>query len=233
MKILSGANQANQPEVTTLKITAISVQKRDKDRVNVSVNGKYRLSLDVFQLVDLGIKVGKEYTDEELIALEDESRFGKLYMRALEYCLMRPHSQRELKDYLYRKTRDSRLKTGEIRKGVSVALTERVFDRLQEKGYISDEKFAAYWVENRNLRKGSSKRKLSAELSAKGVDRSIIERLLSETERDDMTELQKVIEKKRPRYEDDQKFMSYLARQGFGYDDIKAALQNNDEEASV
>ncbi|MDB5179686.1 MAG: hypothetical protein JWN12_318 [Candidatus Saccharibacteria bacterium] len=216
-----------------MKITAISAQKRDKDRVNVSVDGKYRLSLDVFQLVDLGIKIGKEYTEEELVALEEESQFGKLYMRALEYCLMRPHSQRELKDYLYRKTRDTRTKEGTIKKGVSVALTERVFDRLQTKGYIDDEKFAAYWIENRNLRKGSSKRKLSAELSAKGVERTIIERLLGETDRNDITELQKVIDKKRPRYDDEQKFMSYLARQGFSYDDIKTALQNNDDEESI
>jgi regulatory protein len=213
-----------------MKITSISVQLRDKDRVNVSVNGKYRFSLDVFQLVDLGIKVGKEYNEAELVALEDESRFGKLYMRALEYCLMRPHSQRELKDYLYRKTRDTRTKTGDIRKGVSVALTERVFGRLQDKGYIDDNKFAAYWIENRNLRKGSSKRKLSSELSSKGVDRTIIEQFLNETERDDMTELQKVINKKRPRYDDEQKLMSYLSRQGFSYDDIKAALAYNANE---
>ncbi|HEY8992848.1 MAG TPA: regulatory protein RecX [Candidatus Microsaccharimonas sp.] len=229
MKILSGVDQSDGPN---LKITAITAQKRDKDRVNVSVNGKYRLSLDVFQLVDLGIKVGKEYTEEELVSLEEESQFGKLYMRALEYCLMRPHSQRELRDYLYRKTRDTRTKTGDIRKGVSVALTERVFNRLEEKGYIDDTKFAAYWIENRNLRKGSSKRKLSAELSAKGVDRTIIEQFLSETERDDITELQKVIDKKRSRYDDEQKFMSYLARQGFSYDDIKTALANNDAEES-
>lgn len=213
-----------------MKITSISIQLRDKDRVNVSVNGKYRFSLDVFQLVDLGIKVGKEYSEAELVALEDESRFGKLYMRALEYCLMRPHSQRELKDYLYRKTRDTRTKTGDIRKGVSVALTERVFGRLQDKGYIDDNKFAAYWIENRNLRKGSSKRKLSSELSAKGVDRTIIEQFLSETERDDMTELQKIIDKKRPRYDDEQKFMSYLSRQGFSYEDIKTALAHNANE---
>lgn len=231
MKILS--NSDNESEHSLLKITGIKVQVRDKNRVNVSVNGKYRLSLDVFQLVDLGIKLGKEYTEDALVALEEESQFGKLYMRALEYCLMRPHSQRELRDYLYRKTRETRTKTGEMRKGVSVALTERVFDRLQEKGYISDEKFAAYWIENRNVRKGSSKRKLSAELGAKGVDRSVIDRLLSETDRDDMTELQKVIEKKRPRYDDEQKFMSYLARQGFSYDDIKTALQRNDEMEST
>lgn len=216
-----------------MKITAITAQKRDKDRVNVSVDGRYRFSLDVMQLVDLGIRVGKEYTEEELIALEEESQFGKLYTRALEYCLMRPHSKRELKDYLYRKTRDTRMKDGAVKKGVSVALTERVFDRLESKKYIDDEKFAAFWIENRNLRKGASKRKLSSELSTKGVERSIIERLLAETERDDISELQKIIDKKRPRYDDEQKFMAYLARQGFSYDDIKVALANNDEEESI
>jgi regulatory protein len=216
-----------------MKITAITAQKRDKDRVNVSVDGRYRFSLDVMQLVDLGIRVGKEYTEEELIALEEESQFGKLYTRALEYCLMRPHSKRELKDYLYRKTRDTRKKDGAVKKGVSVALTERVFDRLESKKYIDDEKFAAFWIENRNLRKGASKRKLSSELSTKGVERSIIERLLAETERDDISELRKIIDKKRPRYDDEQKFMMYLARQGFSYDDIKVALANNAEEESI
>jgi len=207
-----------------MKITGISIQKKDKNRINVMVDGKYRFSLDVFQLVDLGIKVGAEYSDEELTNLEQESQFGKVYGRALEYSLMRPHSAREVLDYLYRKTRPTRTKTGEMRPGVPTEVTTRVFDRLVEKGYVDDEKFARYWVDNRSLRKGASKRKLSSELSAKGVERSIIERLLSESERTDEDELQKIIEKKRSKYPDDQKFMMYLARQGFSYDDIKSAL---------
>jgi regulatory protein len=211
-----------------MKITSISIQARDKDRVNVSVDGKYRLSLDILQLSDLGIKLGNEYTEEEMKALEEESQFGKLYSRTLEYTLMRPRSQREVKDYLYRKTRDTRTKLGAIKKGVSVQLTERVFERLVQKGYIDDEKFAAFWIENRNQSKGTSMRKLSAELSSKGVDRTIIERLLSETDREDMSELQKIIAKKRSRYDDEQKFMAYLARQGFSYDDIKEALREED-----
>ena len=211
-----------------MKITGISAQVRDSDRVNVKVDGKYRFSLNYMQLGDLGVKVGNEYTEAELVALEEESQFGKVYTRALEYALMRPRSQREMKDYLYRKTRDTLTKVGTIRKGVSTQLTERVLDRLIERGYVDDEKFARFWIENRNLRKGSSMRKLSAELSAKGVDRTVIEQLLSESDRDDSDELQKIIEKKRPRYDDEQKFMAYLARQGFSYDDIKAALSQQD-----
>lgn len=210
-----------------MKITSITIQARDKDRVNVSVDGKYRFSLDILQVGDLGIKIGNEYSEDELAKLEEESQFGKLYARALEYSLMRPHSTREIKDYLYRKTRDTRTKEGKVRKGVSQQLTERVLERLIQKGYVDDKKFARFWIENRNLKKGSSMRKLSAELSAKGVDRSIIDTLLDESDRTDIDELQKIIEKKRSRYDDEQKFMAYLARQGFSYDDIKDVLADD------
>lgn len=215
-----------------MKITSISVQVRNKERVNVSVDGKYRFSLDITQVADLGIRVGKDYTDDELTKLEEESQYGKLYMRTLEYVLMRPHSQREVRDYLYKKTRDTRTKTGEVKKGYSKALTERVFNRLEQKGYVDDKKFATFWIENRNLRKGISSRKLTAELQAKGVDRAIIEELLSQTERSDMQELMKIVRKRSSRYENEQKFIAYLARQGFSYDDIKTALSGGDEESN-
>jgi regulatory protein len=207
-----------------MKITSISAQVRDKNRVNVSVDGKYRFSLDLYQLSDLGIRVGKEYEEDELQTLEQESQFGKLYSRSLEYTLMRPHSAKEVRDYLYRKTRPTRTKTGELRPGVSQAITSRVFDRLVEKGYIDDTKFTKYWVENRSLTKGASLRKLTAELRTKGVESIIIEEALLSSDRTNEDELTKVIAKKRARYDDDQKFMAYLARQGFSYDDIKAAL---------
>jgi regulatory protein len=209
-------------------ITAIGVQARNKDRVNVSVDGKYRFSLDMFQVIELGIKVGRSYDEAELNALEQESQLGKLYGRALEYCLLRPHSSREVKDYLYRKTRPTRQKNGELKKGVSPEITNRVFSRLVEKGYIDDQKFTRFWVENRFVRKGISQRKLVAELMTKGVDNAIIQAELVSSDRSDESELGKIIDKKRSKYPDEQKLIAYLARQGFSYDDIKSALAEDD-----
>lgn len=213
-----------------MKITSVSAQVRNPDRVNISIDGVYRLSLTVMQVVDLGIKVGVEVGDELLEKLEQESSFGKLYQRTLEYCLMRPHSAREVRDYLYRKTKTTKYRqkqTGEIkeRQGASQSVADRVFGRLVEKGYIDDEKFAAYWIEHRNQTKGTSRRKLHAELSAKGVENRIIDSALLLSERTDEEELVKVIAKKQSKYPDQQKFMQYLARQGFRYDDIKTALE--------
>lgn len=207
-----------------MKITAINIQARDKNRVNVLVDGKYRFSLDVFQVGEIGLKVGRDYDESQLLLFETESQFGKLYGRALEYSLMRPHSEREVKDYLYRKTRSSRSKTGEMKPGVAPEIAARVLERLIEKGYVDDQKFARFWAENRSLSKGASHRKLVSELRAKGVDGDIIEQALSESGRNNDEEIQKIIAKKRNRYPDDQKLMMYLARLGFGYDDIKKAL---------
>lgn len=216
-----------------MRITALSAQIRNPDRVNVSIDGKYRFSLDISQITDLGVKVGREVDEAELAELEQEGLFGKLYARTLEYSLMRPRSVREVRDYLYRKTLTTKYKsrhTGEIkeREGYAPTLTERVLDRLIDKGYVDDEKFAAWWVDNRNQTKGSSLRKLRNELATKGVPAQIIDATLDQSERSDESELAKIIAKKRHRYPDEQKFMQYLARQGFSYDDIKSALNDID-----
>lgn len=207
-----------------MKLTAISPQVRDKERLNIFVDGKYRLSLLISQYADSGFRVGDEISEAELAVLESESVFGKVYTRALEYALARPRSVKEMRDYLYRKTRDTRTKNGAIKKGVSETITTRVLERLKDRGYVNDEHFTRWWLENRNVRKGTSLRKLQAELRAKGVETGLIEQLMAAAPRDDKEEIQKIITKKRLRY-DDQKLMQYLARQGFRYDDIREALE--------
>ena len=225
-----------------MKITSISSQVRSPDRINVNIDGKYRFSLDISQVTELDVKVGREVDEEELAELETESQFGKLYARTLEYCLMRPHSVREVRDYLYKKTLTKRRMVAVTRGrakgerklietlGYAPALADRVLTKLQHKGYVDDEQFARWWVESRNLTKGTSLRKLRAELQAKGVASGIVEQVVAESGRSDDDELAKMIAKKRSKYPDEQKFMQYLARQGFGYDAIKSALATADEE---
>ncbi len=207
-----------------MKITDISIQAKNNDRVNISVDGVYRFSLDVFQLGELGMKRGNEYTEEELEALETESLFGKLYARAVEYTMLRPHSSKELRDYLWKKTLDKRGKEGRIKKGYSPALTQRVYERILAKGYVNDEAFTRFWVQNRHQAKGASRRKLISELRAKGIESDVIETVLADVGRNDQDELAKMISKKRAKYPDDVKLMQYLVRQGFSYDDVKRAI---------
>lgn len=187
------------------KITAITAQQRNENRANISVDGKYAFSLDIAQVVELGVKVGIEVSDEKLAELKLASAFGKVYARALEWSLSRPRSVRELRDYLWRKGRE--------RPGVDMEL---VLQRLIDKGYVDDEKFAQHWVENRFVSKGVSLKRLRLELRQKGVADSIVERVLQEGGRDDRAEIAKVINKKRRLYDDD-KLLAYLIQQGFDY----------------
>ena len=217
----------------TFTITDIKQAVKNPNRANIFVNGKYRFSLDIFQLTDLGVKIGEIFDEKEIQNLEQQSEFGKLYALALNYCLMRPHSEREIRDYLMKKTLSKKLrnkKTGEFyeKSGVSKLSVEQVLARLKEKKYIDDEKFARFWLENRNQRKGSSLKKLRAELLQKGVSSVIIEQVFAETSRNDSEEIRKIIDKKAKRYPDQQKLVAYLARQGFSFDEINRALKNED-----
>jgi recX family len=227
-KIKKGSQEATFKDGFFI-ITDIKQAVKNQNRANIFVNGKYRFSLDIFQLTQLNVKIGSKFTKTEIENLEQQSEFGKLYSLALNYCLIRPHSKKEISDYLWKKTLNRKFKnrkTGEFyeKKGVSNISVEQVLSRLIEKKYIDDEKFAKFWVENRNQRKGSSIKKLKSELFSKGVSSDIIEQVLSESNRNDEDEIQKIIAKKAKRYTDEQKLIAYLARQGFSFDEIKKAL---------
>ncbi len=230
MKNLQNKLKRTTSERESFTITDIQQAFKNPNRVNIFVDGVFKLSLDIFQVTDLKIKIGMLLTAQDLLDLEQQSEFGKIYARALEYCLVRPRSEKEVRDYLWKKTLNKKLrkqKTGEIyeKKGVSLESVEQTMARLREKQYIDDEKFARFWVENRRQRQGSSLRKLKAELAQKGVSSQIQELVLAESGRNDSDELQKIIAKKAKCYTDQQKLMRYLISQGFAYEQVKLALE--------
>lgn len=217
-----------------MKITGMTTQTHNPDRINIMIDGTYTLSLTIQQVVDHKLAVGRELDESALDILTQDSLFGKLYMQALAWSLIRPRSRHELEEYLYKKTRPHLVKrrTGEIisRDGVASEIADRVSDELQAKGYVSDEVFARFWIEHRKQKSGVSLRKLRAELAAKQVDASVVNTLLDESDRTDSMELQKMITKKYYRYSDPLKLKQYLARQGFSYQDITDGIKQYEAE---
>lgn len=230
-------DQAARGEAQSHRITDIKQAVRDQNRVNIYVDDKYFCSLDISQVVDLKIKVGKELSDDERAKLKRASEFGKFYQRALEYALMRPRSEKEIRDYLNRKTLNRKVrvknrKTGEYqtreKQGYDKTLVPLVLERLNARGYIDDHRFAELWVENRNVSKGVSVKKLRNELAQKGISHQIIDDVLDNSARNDEDELRKIIARKANRYPDRQKFIQYLVRQGFNYSDVIDVLSLSD-----
>ena len=195
-------------EIYKQKITDLKQGVKNPNRVNVFVDGKFAFSLDVTQVVDFKIKVGKLITPEELLEYQKASEFGKLYQRALEWVLVRPRSEKEAYDYLYKKVYEKKLDKNYI---------NNILEKLKDRKYLDDFKFAEWYVENRFVKKGASARRLKMELMKKGIEKSIIEEILSASDRNDKDEILKIIAKKRAKY-DDEKLIAYLCRQGFSFE---------------
>ncbi len=222
-----------------MKITKIQQQVKRSDRYSIYIDDVYSFSLSDYQLVGSGLHTGKEFTQQELDAFLQESNYGKAYERALNYVMIRPRSEREIKDYLTRtflypkprmyktKTGETRIKKQEVNKESTTCMIERVLGRLQEKGYINDESFAKAWINSRQLTKKSSKRKLEQELMSKGVSSEIIAHSLQGQNELEKENLKELVSKKRrlTKYQDRTKLTQYLLRQGFNYDDIKTELE--------
>lgn len=85
------------------KVTDLRVGVRDENRVNVFLDNKFAFSLTIAQVSDFKLKRGLILTEAEIEKIQKASDFGKLFQRSLEYALSRPHSEREIRDYLKRK----------------------------------------------------------------------------------------------------------------------------------
>lgn len=201
-----------------MEITDLRQGVKKPNRVNVFVDGKFSFSLDIAQVVDLGIKVGLALSAEKLEELKRASEFGKLYQRALEWALVRPRSEKEVRDYLYKKVFERKLDKSYI---------DLIVARLKEKKYLDDTVFAKYYVENRFVKKGISRRRLSLELVKKGVAKEIIAEVLDG--RNDEEEILKMIAKKRARY-DDEKLINYLCRQGFSFELVRNLVRDYEKD---
>ena len=224
-------------------ITNLKQGVKNPNRVNVFGDGKFEFSLDITQVVDYKLKVGKELTAKEFDELKKASEFGKLYQRTLEWVLTRPRSEKEVRDYLVRKLKTSSSGRSSLPSSRGSSLRPRsncgcpsedifqfsqaIIDRLITKGYLDDRKFAEWYVQNRFVKKGVSRKRLQMELMKKGISREIIDEVLNA--RNDEEEILKIIAKKRTKYTDE-KLIQYLCRQGFSYELVRNLVQTYEKD---
>lgn len=182
-------------------------------RYSVFVEGEYVFSLSAEALLDSRFVVGQELTKAELADAKKQSQEDKAYNLSLAYVARRMRSEGELRDYFRRKD-------------YAPELADQLLARLRRLGFVDDVEFARRWVENRRLLKATSAKKLRLELRQKHISDEIVRQALEEEETDERQVLRDLIAKKRKtaRYQDDQKLIAFLARQGFNYDDIKSVL---------
>jgi len=195
-----------------MKVTKLSSQVKNPERVNVFLDGKYYFSLTIDQVLEYKVRRDLELDEQEVKKFEKLSLDGKIRQRALEWLLIRPHSAKEVMEYFKKKNVDTEQAKGWL-------------DEFIARGFQDDYSFAKWWIDQRRA-KQKSQQFIRQELRQKGVDSAIIQSLLSEEREGDVTALGLLIKKKQKqtKYQDAQKLTAYLLRQGYRYSDVVDAL---------
>lgn len=195
-------------------ITALKFQRRNKERVNVYLDGEYAFGLTAIEAARL--REGQVLSEAEIAALKAQDERQRAFDQAVRFLSYRPRSRAEVERYL----RGKRV-AGEV-------ITD-VVERLERANYLDDEAFARFWVENREQFKPRSRRALRYELRQKGMSDQVIAQVLNDL--DDEAAAWRAVEGRLSRWagltrdELRQKMMGYLSRRGFDYEIINSIFE--------
>ena len=200
-------------------ITEISVQKKNKKRCNVYVDGVFTCALDNFTVLKNGLKAGREITTEELEELSFESEKDKALSYAFDYISKYFRTEKQLKDKLYEK-------------GYMRPVVEYVLGKVKEYGYVSDETYAKAYIESGSKKKGM--KLLKYELKGKGVSEEILESFEADDESEEkacFAFAEKFFQKNELSRENKRKLYQRLYSRGFSCDTISAVLDKFSEDS--
>ncbi len=188
-------------------ITAIKVQKRNSQRVNIDLDGEYAFGLS--RLVAAWLNIGDRLSEEKIQSLLKKDAFEIAYQRALDLLNHRPRSEKEIRQRL-------------TEKEFSVEQIDQVVEKLKLAGLIRDENFARLWIDSRKEFHPRSKTLLRYELKNKGIAEEHIDAALEELPADqELASLAASNYIRRLQGNDWETFRKrlsgYLSRRGFSY----------------
>ncbi len=200
-------------------ITALRLQKHNRQRVNIYLDGEYAFALA--HILAAWLQVGQTLNDEKITQLKSEDGQEAAYQRALRLLERRPHTRAEICQNLQKH-------------GIAEDIITYVLERLQTNGLLNDVLFAQTWVEQRRAFHPRSRRALAFELRQRGITPQVIEESLEDTNDEEAAYL--VARKQSRRYqalewtEFRQRMYAFLVRRGFRYEVCAPVIQRVWEE---
>ena len=188
------------------KITAIQVQKKNPNRVNIYLDGEYAFGLT--RIVAAWLHTGQILDKEKIAKLHAEDARERAMQQALLYLSYRARSEKEIRQNLSKHE-------------IPEAVIEETLERLRQNGFANDKQFASAWVENRSTFRPRGRRVLTLELRQKGIADSTIESALEDIDEEALAYeagLKKARKLRVQEWSDFRKKTSdFLARRGFSY----------------
>jgi regulatory protein len=188
------------------KITAIQVQKKNPNRVNLYLDEEFAFGLA--RIVAAWLQVGQELDEEKIAKLQAEDSRERAWQQALLFLSYRARSENEIRQNLSKHE-------------IPDAVIEETLERLRRDGFANDKNFASAWVENRSTFRPRGRRALALELRQKGIDDSTIESALEQVDEEALA--YEAGQKKASKFtlqewsEFRKKMSEFLARRGFSY----------------
>lgn len=205
-------------------ITGISARRRERARFLIALDGAPAFTLGEETLTRAGLQRGDHLdtaTIAQLLADDDVARATEAALHFLSY---RARSEQEVRD---------RLKRGDF----SLEAIEPTITRLHEWRYLDDADFARRWVENRSRQRPRGGRLLQQELRNKGIDAETSREVIAEAGLDEVAAATELARKRLATAGDDdpaavkRRVSAYLARRGYGFETVRAALERATGEA--
>ena len=194
-------------------ITALEIQKRNPNRVNVHLDGEFAFGLA--RIVAAWLKVGQELAPEKIAALLEADAGEVALQRAMNFLSYRARSEKEVIDNLRKH-------------GTPEPAITQTVERLKTSGAINDEKFARMWRENRTELKPRGAYALQSELRRKGIPDRVISRTLENLDEAGLAYTAGLSRVKKLNAADEQEFKrkmyGFLGRRGFGYETIQEVI---------
>lgn len=201
-------------------ITAIEVQKKNPNRVNIYLDDQFAFGLSRINAARL--KIGRQLSDEMITSLQEADSREAALQKALRFLGHRARSIEEVR---------KNLEKHEIPAGI----IEETIARLEHEKLIGDADFAKEWVENRSTFRPRGKRALTYELRQKGLSDAVIQEALDEEMDEEALALKaaRVHARKLKGLEWNkfrEKLGGHLGRRGFGFDVIIPVIRRVWEE---
>ncbi len=148
-----------------MKISKIEVQKKNKKRSSIFINGEFKFGLTTDIILKYDLKEGDEISEDDiknLLLAEEKERLKQRAFRLLGY---RSRSIAEMKQRL-------------IRLGYEPEIVELVVQDLMEEGVLNDQRFVKEFTSDYTELKPRGNVYIMNELRRKKVDAGLIEEVL-------------------------------------------------------
>ncbi|HIZ19861.1 MAG TPA: RecX family transcriptional regulator [Firmicutes bacterium] len=195
-------------------MTITEIRKRRGRLYLLVLDGEPAMTVDIRTFEESPYRVGSSLSEEELRALLDESGRRRAEEKAVYLLSRGDHSRRGLEE--------------KLRRSSGREAAAQAAQRMEELGYVNDERYALRLARDLTERKLYPRRRAVQELCARGVDRELAVRAVDETEKEDLDKaLELIVKKQYNRLHDEdgrRKAGAALARYGFDGGTIRRAL---------